>query len=163
MGLSFLLSLFFVQPLSMDIVKGLVPTIPKVAGGKMLVAAFVGTTMAAATFLSRPLFIKGKGWTIKNLKQQKKDSITAAVLIFVISATIMAVAAGALFYEGKEVTHGTRYGQYLRTNCREMGCYYFLFRGTKRWPILYFSLFINCAFTRCRLSVRGLRHELTSV
>lgn len=104
MGLSFLLSLFFVQPLSMDIVKGLVPTIPKVAGGKMLVAAFVGTTMAAATFLSRPLFIKGKGWTIKNLKQQKKDSITAAVLIFVISATIMAVAAGALFYEGKEVT-----------------------------------------------------------
>ena len=55
MGLSFLLSLFFVQPLSMDIVKGLVPTIPKVAGGKMLVAAFVGTTMAAATFLSRPL------------------------------------------------------------------------------------------------------------
>lgn len=79
MGLSFLLSLFFVQPLSMDIVKGLVPTIPKVAGGKMLVAAFVGTTMAAATFLSRPLFIKGKGWTIKNLKQQKKDSITAQI------------------------------------------------------------------------------------
>ena len=104
MGLSFMLSLFFVQPLSMDVAKGLIPTIPKVTGGKMLVAAFVGTTMAAATFLSRPLFIKGKGWTIKNLKQQKKDSITAAVLIFVISATIMAVAAGALFYEGTEVT-----------------------------------------------------------
>ena len=104
MGLSFMLSLFFVQPLSMDVAKGLIPTIPKVTGGKMLVAAFVGTTMAAATFLSRPLFIKGKGWTIKNLKQQKKDSITAAVLIFVISATIMAVAASALFYEGTEVT-----------------------------------------------------------
>ncbi|MDP4988785.1 MAG: divalent metal cation transporter, partial [Polaribacter sp.] len=79
-------------------------TIPDVPGGKMLVAAFVGTTMAAATFLSRPLFIKGKGWTMVNLKQQKKDSITAAVLIFVISATIMAVAAGALFYQGKAVT-----------------------------------------------------------
>ena len=104
MGLSFMLSLFFVQTLSMDIAKGLIPTIPKVTGGKMLVAAFVGTTMAAATFLSRPLFIKGKGWTIKNLRQQKKDSVTAGVLIFIISATIMAVAAGALFYEGKEVT-----------------------------------------------------------
>ncbi|WP_397447709.1 Nramp family divalent metal transporter [Polaribacter sp. R77954] len=104
MGLSFVLSLFFVQPLSIDVVKGLLPTIPDVAGGKMLVAAFVGTTMAAATFLSRPLFVKGKGWTIKNLDQQKKDSITAAILIFVISAVIMAVAAGALFYEGKEVT-----------------------------------------------------------
>lgn len=105
MGLSFILSLFMVQPLTADVIKGFIPTIPDVPGGKMLVAAFVGTTMAAATFLSRPLFVKGKGWTIKNLKQQKKDSITAAVLIFIISGTIMAVAAGALFYEGKEVTH----------------------------------------------------------
>jgi Mn2+/Fe2+ NRAMP family transporter len=104
MGSSFLLSLFFAQPLPIDVVKGLVPSIPDVPGGKMLVAAFVGTTMAAATFLSRPLFVKGKGWTIKNLDQQKKDSITAAILIFVISGIIMAVAAGALFYEGKEVT-----------------------------------------------------------
>ncbi|WP_262480789.1 NRAMP family divalent metal transporter [Algibacter lectus] len=104
MGISFVLSLCFVQPLSIDVVKGLLPTIPDVPGGKMLVAAFVGTTMASATFLSRPLFVKGKGWTIKNLDQQKKDSITAAILIFVISAVIMAVAAGALFYQGKEVS-----------------------------------------------------------
>jgi manganese transport protein len=104
MGFSFVLSLCFVQPLPMDVIKGLIPTIPDIPGGKMLVAAFVGTTMASATFLSRPLFVKGKGWTIKNLDQQKKDSITAAILIFVISGVIMAVAAGALFYEGKEVT-----------------------------------------------------------
>jgi Mn2+/Fe2+ NRAMP family transporter len=104
MGFSFVLSLCFVQPLTIDVVKGLIPTIPDIPGGKMLVAAFVGTTMASATFLSRPLFVKGKGWTIKNLDQQKKDSITAAILIFVISGVIMAVAAGALFYEGKEVT-----------------------------------------------------------
>lgn len=105
MGLSFLLSLFFVQPLPLDVIKGLIPSIPEVPGGKMLVAAFVGTTMASATFLSRPLFIRGKGWTIANLDQQKRDSITAATLIFVISGTIMAVAAGALFHQGKEVTH----------------------------------------------------------
>ena len=105
MGFSFILSLFFVQPLPIDVVKGLIPTIPEVPGGKMLVAAFVGTTMAAATFLSRPLFVQGKGWTIKNLNQQKKDAVTAAILIFIISGTIMAVAAGALFHQGKEVTH----------------------------------------------------------
>ncbi|MBJ7880607.1 Nramp family divalent metal transporter [Gelidibacter salicanalis] len=104
MGLSFVLSLCFVQPLPADVIQGLIPTIPDVPGGKMLVAAFVGTTMASATFLSRPLFVKGKGWTIKNLGQQKKDSITAAILIFLISATIMAVAAGALFHQGKVVT-----------------------------------------------------------
>jgi Mn2+/Fe2+ NRAMP family transporter len=105
MGLSFIVSLFLVFPLPIEVVKGLVPSIPDVAGGRMMVAAFVGTTMAAATFLSRPLFVKGKGWTIENLKQQKKDSVIAAVLIFVISGSVMAVACGALFHQGKPVTY----------------------------------------------------------
>lgn len=104
MGLSFLISLFMVYPLPSEVLKGLVPSIPQVEGGKMLVAAFVGTTMAAATFLSRPLFVKGKGWTIKNLDQQRKDAIIAAILVFTISAAVMAVASGALFHQGKPVT-----------------------------------------------------------
>ncbi len=104
MGLSFIISLFMVYPLPMEVVKGLIPSVPQVEGGKMMVAAFVGTTMAAATFLSRPLFIKGKGWTIENRDQQKKDAITAAILVFVISASIMAVASGALFHQGQPVT-----------------------------------------------------------
>lgn len=104
MGLSFLISLFMVYPLPMEVVQGLVPSIPQVEGGKMMVAAFVGTTMAAATFLSRPLFVKGKGWTIQNLKQQKKDAIIAACLVFTISAAVMAVASGALFHQGQPVT-----------------------------------------------------------
>lgn len=104
MGLSFIISLFMVYPLPIEVVKGLVPSIPKVEGGKMMVAAFVGTTMAAATFLSRPLFIKGKGWTLENRDQQKKDAITAAILVFIISASIMAVASGALFHQGEPVT-----------------------------------------------------------
>ncbi|WP_431124218.1 NRAMP family divalent metal transporter [Flagellimonas flava] len=104
MGFSFLISLCMVYPLPVDVVRGLVPSIPEVSGGKMLVAAFVGTTMAAATFLSRPLFVKGKGWTVNNLKEQKKDAILAAILVFAISAAIMAVATGALFYDGKPVT-----------------------------------------------------------
>ncbi|WP_350288949.1 divalent metal cation transporter [uncultured Croceitalea sp.] len=104
MAFSFLISLFMVYPLPIEVAKGLIPSIPEVEGGKMMVAAFVGTTMAAATFLSRPLFVQGKGWTKKNLGQQKKDAITAACLVFLISATIMAVACGALFYEGQPVT-----------------------------------------------------------
>jgi len=105
MGLSFVISLFFVHPLPSDVLKGLIPNIPQEPGGNMMVAAFVGTTMAAATFLSRPLFIKGKGWTIDNLMDQKKDAILAAILVFVISGAIMAVAHGALFTEGKTVNH----------------------------------------------------------
>ena len=104
MGFSFVFSLFFVHPLPQDVLQGLIPSIPQVEGGKMMVAAFVGTTMAAATFLSRPLFIFGKGWTIADSKQQRNDAILAAVLVFIISGAIMAVAHGALYNEGKTVT-----------------------------------------------------------
>ena len=104
MGISFIVSLVFVHPLPIEVVRGLVPNIPEVPGGRMMVAAFVGTTMAAATFLSRPLFIQGKGWTMDNQDQQKKDAITAAVLIFIVSGSVMSVAHGALFGKHEPIT-----------------------------------------------------------
>ena len=105
MGLSFLFTLLFVLPHPTDVIMGLVPTIPKVEGAGILIAAFVGTTMAGATFLSRPLFIQGKGWTMKDFKTQRNDSIVAALLIFIISGAIMAVASGSLYGHGHEITH----------------------------------------------------------
>lgn len=105
MALSFIFTLFFVYPLPSEVIGGLVPTIPQVEGAGILIAAFVGTTMAAATFLSRPLFIQGKGWTKDDFKTQRNDSIIAAVLIFTISGAIMAVASGSLFGKGNEITH----------------------------------------------------------
>ena len=98
MGISFILSLFIMFPKPEEVMSGFIPSIPEVEGGRMLVAAFVGTTMAAATFLSRPLFCQGKGWTKDNLNDQKKDAIWAAILIFIISGSIMAVATAALHY-----------------------------------------------------------------
>jgi len=105
MGMSFIFTLFFVFPLPTEIIKGLVPKIPEVEGAGILIAAFVGTTMAAATFLSRPLFIQGKGWTKDNFNTQRNDSIIAAILIFTISGSIMAVASGSLYGSGKEITN----------------------------------------------------------
>ena len=103
MGLSFLASFFMVLPDPADLFKGFIPRIPQVEGGKMLVAAFVGTTMASATFLSRPLFLRGKGWDKSNLKDQQKDALSAAILIFIICGAVMAVSMGALYYNGKAV------------------------------------------------------------
>ncbi len=105
MGLSFLFTLFFVLPQPTEVILGLVPKIPEVEGAGILVAAFVGTTMAAATFLSRPLFIQGKGWTKEDYTTQRNDSIVAALLIFIISGSIMAVASGSLYGNGHEITH----------------------------------------------------------
>jgi len=105
MGLSFVFTLFFVFPHPTEVIQGLIPTIPEVEGAGILIAAFVGTTMAAATFLSRPLFIQGKGWTDKDHKTQRNDSLIAASLIFIISGAIMAVASGSLYGNGHEITH----------------------------------------------------------
>ena len=104
MGFSFLLSLLVVLPDPKEIVRGLAPSIPQVEGGKMMVAAFVGTTMASATFLSRPLFLQGKGWDRNNLRDQQRDAFWAALLVFLISGAIMAVAMGAFFRDGKVIT-----------------------------------------------------------
>ncbi|MCE7993328.1 MAG: Nramp family divalent metal transporter [Roseivirga sp.] len=105
MGLSFVFTLIFVFPQPSEVIMGLVPEIPEVDGAGILIAAFVGTTMAAATFLSRPLFIQGKGWTKSDFKVQRNDSIIAAILIFTISGAIMAVASGSLYGKGTEITH----------------------------------------------------------
>lgn len=105
MGISFFFTLFFVLPQPTEVLLGLVPKIPDVKGAGILIAAFVGTTMAAATFLSRPLFIQGKGWTMDDFKTQRNDSIVAALLIFIISGSIMAVASGSLYGNGHEITH----------------------------------------------------------
>jgi manganese transport protein len=104
MGISFLISMFIVFPEPGEIAAGLKPSIPQIPGGKLMVAAFVGTTMAAPTFVVRPLLMKGKGWGKENTKEQSKDALSSAIIMFVISASIMITATGALFHEGKTIT-----------------------------------------------------------
>lgn len=102
MGLSFLISMFIVLPPAKEIVKGFIPSIPQ--GGSLMVAAFVGTTMAAPTFVVRPLIVKEKGWGRSHVREQSRDALTSAVLMFVISGSILVAATGALFHEGKIIT-----------------------------------------------------------
>lgn len=103
MGISFIISMFVVLPAPYEIITGLRPTVPQVAGGKLLVAAFVGTTMAAPTFVVRPLLMKGKGWSVANTKDQSHDALFSAILMLVINVAIMAAATGALYAEGKTI------------------------------------------------------------
>ena len=102
MGISFLLSMFLTLPPASEIVKGFIPSIP--VGGELMVAAFVGTTMAAPTFVVRTLIVKEKGWNKANLKEQQRDAMVSGIVLFIISAAIMSAAAGALFHQGKIVT-----------------------------------------------------------
>jgi Mn2+/Fe2+ NRAMP family transporter len=100
MGLSFLLSLFFVHPTAVQVAEGFIPTIPK--GDYLLAAAFVGTTMAAPTFIVRPILLITKGWTLREYHIQTRDAIVSAVLMFIVSASIMACATGSILNMGGE-------------------------------------------------------------
>ena len=104
MCLVFLVSMVMVLPAPSAFFRGLIPKLPQVQGSFVLVPAMVGTTMAAATFVVRPLLMKGKGWTVSHRAAQTRDCYVAAVLMFVISMAVMASATGVLFEKGQVVT-----------------------------------------------------------
>lgn len=104
MGLSFIVSMFVVVPSPSEIAAGLIPRIPQIPGAKLMIAAFVGTTMAAPTYVVRPLLMKGKGWTSANVIEQRRDSFIAALFMLVISGSIMVCATEVLFHRGMTIT-----------------------------------------------------------
>ena len=103
MGIAFIISMFIVLPPPEEIVKGFIPSIPKTPGANIIVAAFVGTTMAAPTFVVRPLLMKEKGWKQENTKDQSRAAFISALFMFIISGSIMVCAAGAMFHEGRTI------------------------------------------------------------
>lgn len=103
LGLSFIVSMFVVLPEAKTIASGFIPNVPEVPGSKMMIAAFVGTTMAGPTFIVRPLLMRGKGWSEQHATNQSRDALLAAVLMFVINGAIMVVATGALHERGLSV------------------------------------------------------------
>jgi Mn2+/Fe2+ NRAMP family transporter len=103
MCIVFLVSMVMVLPNPMTFVRGLIPRLPQAQGSFVLVPAMVGTTMAAATFVVRPLLMKAKGWTEAHRIAQTRDSCTAALLMFVISMAIMASATGVMFEKGRVI------------------------------------------------------------
>jgi len=100
LGLSFIVSMFVVLPPVGEFTRGILPSIPKVPGATLMMAAFVGTTMAAPTFVVRPLLLKGKGWGQDDHRRQSIDAFSGAFLMFIVSGAIMASAAGALHSQG---------------------------------------------------------------
>ncbi|MFH0756157.1 MAG: Nramp family divalent metal transporter [Bacteroidota bacterium] len=100
MGLSFIVVFFMVEPSFSAIAGGLVPRIPKSDGTLRLIAAITGTTCSAAVFIMRSTVVAEKGWTIKNLKLEKRDSAVSASMMLFLSLVIMAVSAGTLHVMG---------------------------------------------------------------
>ncbi len=99
MALCFVVVFFMISPSYEAILSGLVPGIPD-EGGFVLVAAMAGTTCSAAVFIIRSTVIAEKGWTIKDLKGEKRDSLVSVIMMVFLSMVIMAVGAGTLHVMG---------------------------------------------------------------
>jgi len=97
MGLCFIIVFFLVKPDFVAIAKGMIPSIPKEKGTLQLIAAMAGTTCSAAVFVVRSTVVVEKGWTINNLKDEKKDAFVSSSMMLLLSGIIMAVSAGTLF------------------------------------------------------------------
>lgn len=99
MSACFLVNFFILMPPPIEIAKGLVPNIPKVELGRgpfLVIASMVGTTVFSGLFIIRTTLVKEAGWTIGDMKIQKRDAIVSVTLMFIISMSIMAAAAGTL-------------------------------------------------------------------
>lgn len=103
MALSFIAVFFMVKPSITPIITGLKPSIPDTPGSFRLIAAMAGTTCSAAVFIMRSTVVAEKGWTIKNLKNEKKDAAVSASMMFFLSFIIMAVSAGTLHVMGMKM------------------------------------------------------------
>ncbi|HRW29276.1 MAG TPA: divalent metal cation transporter, partial [Emcibacteraceae bacterium] len=94
---------FMISPDLLSIVQGLVPSMPDEPGAFGLVAAMAGTTCSAAVFIIRSTVVTEKGWTIDNLKDEKKDAFVSSAMMLLLSGLIMAVSAGTLHLMGLKV------------------------------------------------------------
>jgi manganese transport protein len=92
--------MFMVIPDPSEILKGMVPRIPEGTDSHLILAGLVGTTMAAVVLVSRTYLVAEQKWTLEDLKVENRDASVSLVLTFLVSASILATAAGTMYPRG---------------------------------------------------------------
>jgi len=110
MGVSFISTMIITFPGFENIASGFIPKIPEEVMGSdnnplVVVSGVVGTTVSVFVLVIRTGLIKEKGWTIHDLKLDKRDSAVSASLMFVISSAVMITAATTLYEKGIRLNH----------------------------------------------------------
>lgn len=113
MSACFLINFFIMMPPPIEIIAGLLPSIPQVStatdkGPFLVIASMIGTTVFSGLFIIRTTLVKEAGWTLADYKKQRNDAIFSVFLMFIISASIMAAAAGTLHVEGIELSKASQ-------------------------------------------------------
>jgi len=113
MSICFLANFFLLMPPPSELFKELIPNVPIVPedagkGPYLVIASMVGTTVFSGLFIIRTTLVKEAGWTIADDKTQRRDVMVSVILMFVISMSIMAAAAGTLYAENLRLTRPLR-------------------------------------------------------
>ncbi len=113
MSVCFLANFFLLMPPVSEIFNGLIPKIPAVVeseskGPYLVIASLVGTTVFSGLFIIRTTLVKEAGWGPKDMKNQQRDAIVSVVLMFIISMSIIAAAAGTLYPENLGLTKASQ-------------------------------------------------------
>ncbi len=113
MSLCFIVNFFILMPPLHDILWGMVPNMPVIPedqgkGPFLVIASMVGTTVFSGLFIIRTTLVKEAGWTMKDVKIQRRDAALAATMMFIIALTIMAAAAGTLNRQGLILTKASQ-------------------------------------------------------
>ena len=110
MGVAFIGTAIRFFPGMEAVLKGFVPSLPRVAEGSdnnsmVILAGMVGTTVSVFAFLIRSGQVKDHGWTMEQWSMQKRDAMVSATMMFVLSAAVMLTAASVLHSEGHKMNH----------------------------------------------------------
>ena len=103
MAICFLFNFLVLAPPFVDIVEGFVPKVPPTKPGVssfLVIGSMVGTTVFSGLFILRTTLVKEAQWTFDDLKTQRRDALFSGFLMFLVSGSIMAAAAGTLHKEG---------------------------------------------------------------
>lgn len=103
MAICFLVNFVMLAPSISVLAKGMIPNIPDTGTDKnafLVTASMVGTTVFSGLFILRTTLVKEANWSMADLNTQRKDALFSGFLIFLVSASIMAAAAGTLHIKG---------------------------------------------------------------
>jgi Mn2+/Fe2+ NRAMP family transporter len=100
MGASFLSSMILVVPDFRQMAAGLVPSMPAEENAHLIAAGMAGTTLSAVVFVMRSIVVQEKGWDKTHLPIERRDAFVSAFLMLLLSAAVMACAAGTLYPAG---------------------------------------------------------------
>jgi len=103
MSICFLINFMVLTPPAEQVLMGLLPNVPKTQPGEntlLVIASMVGTTVFSGLFILRTTLVKEANWSMEDFKVQRRDALFSAFMMFLVSASIMAAAAGTLYKEG---------------------------------------------------------------